>query len=142
MSQTSTPAGSGESFSALSLGASITVKDIQASLKWYSEVLGFDVDQKFEREGVLRSVRVRAGNVGLMLNQDDGKKGWDREKAQGLSFMITTAQDIDAIANRAKANGGVLDREPTDMPWGARVFQLKDPDGLFYTISSERKPTS
>ena len=122
MTHPSAAAGSGESLSALSLAASLTVKDLQASLQWYTEVLGFELDQKFEREGVLRSVRLRAGTVNLLLNQDDGRKGWDRVKGQGISFMITTAQSIDDIAARARANGGHLDSEPADMPWGARVF--------------------
>lgn len=139
MSQTSAPAGSGDSLSALSLQASVTVKDLQTSLKWYTEVLGFTIDQKFEREGVLGGVSLRAGSVRILINQDDGKKGWDRVKGQGLALMITTAQNIDDIAKRAKANGGVFEREPADTPWGARVFQLKDPDGIFFTISSERR---
>jgi uncharacterized glyoxalase superfamily protein PhnB len=33
----------------------------------------------------------------------------------------------------------VLETEPADMPWGARVFRLVDPDGYKLSISSERK---
>lgn len=139
MHQPSAPASSGDSLSGISLQASVTAKDLQASLTWYTQVLGFDIDQKFEREGVLRAVRIRAGSVALLLNQDDGKQGWERVKGQGLNLMITTAQNIDDIASRAKANGGTLESEPADMPWGARFFRLKDPDGILYTISSERR---
>jgi uncharacterized glyoxalase superfamily protein PhnB len=140
MNQPSAPAGSGEPLSALSLQASITVKELQASLTWYTEVLGFSVDQKYEREGVFFAVSLRSGSVRILLNQDNGKKGWDRVVGEGLSLMITTAQNIDDFANRAKAHGGKLESEPADMPWGARFFRLKDPDGVLYTISSERRP--
>ena len=93
-------------------------------------------DQRHERDGVLRAVSLKAGNVRILIGQDDGAKGWDRVKGEGFSLMITTAQDVDDFARRIKASGGVLDMEPTTMPWGARVFRLRDPDGFRIAISS------
>lgn len=126
-------------FVALTLQVSFTVKDLQTSLTWYHHVVGFSIDQKFERDGVLRSVAVRAGGVRILLNQDDGAKGWDRVKGDGMGLMIITAQHIDDVANRIKANGGTVDSEPTDMPWGVRAFRVTDPDGFKFVISSERR---
>jgi uncharacterized glyoxalase superfamily protein PhnB len=125
-----------ESFRGRNLSASLTVKDIRASLTWYRNVLGFTVDQKHERDGVLHAVSLKAGNVRILIGQDDGAKGWDRVKGEGFSLMITTAQDIDGLARGIKASGGVLDTEPTSMPWGARVFRLRDPDGFRITVAS------
>lgn len=127
-----------ESFRGRSLQASLTVKNLQTSLEWYRKVLGFTVDQRHERDGKLAAVSLKAGAVRLLLNQDDGAKGLDRVKGEGVSLMITTAQDINEFAKAVKAKGGVLDLEPTDMPWGARVFRLRDPDGYRFAISSER----
>ncbi|MEJ7811919.1 MAG: VOC family protein [Gemmatimonadaceae bacterium] len=127
-----------DSFRAKSLSASLTVKDLQASLAWYRDVLGFAVEQEYERGGTVRGVALRAGDVRIMIGQDDGAKGWDRVKGEGLSFMITTGQPIDELANRIKARGGTLASEPADMPWGARVFRVQDPDGFKLAISSER----
>ena len=59
-------------------------------------------------------------------------------KGAGMSLQITTAQSVDEIANRIKASGEKLMMEPTDMPWGARVFRFRDPDGFILVISSER----
>ena len=125
-----------ESFRGRALSASLTVKDLRASLAWYRNVLGFTIDQRHERDGVLRAVSLKAGNVRILIGQDDGAKGWDRVKGEGFSLMITTAQDVDALARQVKASGGVLDTEPTTMPWGARVFRLRDPDGFKIAISS------
>jgi uncharacterized glyoxalase superfamily protein PhnB len=122
----------------LALTASLTVKDLQKSLAWYGDVVGFGVDRRIERDGKLRSVALKAGNVRLLINQDDGAKGWDRIKGEGFSLQITTDQKIDDIANRIKAHGGTLETEPADMPWGARIFRLRDPDGYKLTISSPR----
>jgi uncharacterized glyoxalase superfamily protein PhnB len=134
----STKHNESESFHASMLSASLTVKDLGKSLAWYHDVLGFDIDRKIEREGKLRAVSLKAGNVRLSINQDDGAKGWDRVKGLGFSLQITTDQNIDKIANRIKELGGTLDSEPADMSWGARLFRLKDPDGFKLVISSPR----
>lgn len=127
-----------ESLRARALMISLTVKDMQASLAWYRDVVGFTVEQKYEFEGTLRAVSLKAGAVQILLNQDDGAKGLDRAKGQGFSFQLTTAQSVDDIANRIKANGGSLVSEPAEMPWGVRMFRLRDPDGFNLAISSEK----
>ncbi|MEO6877186.1 MAG: VOC family protein [Gemmatimonadaceae bacterium] len=121
------------------LAASMTVKDLQTSLDWYQNVLGFAVDQKHERNGKLMAVSLRAGKVRMLLGQDDGAKGWERVKGEGISLQITTAQSIDDVATRIRAAGGTLETEPRDMPWGARMLALRDPDGFKLVVSGERK---
>jgi lactoylglutathione lyase len=126
-----------ESFRGRNLTASLTVNDLQKSLAWYRDVVGFTVDQRHEREGQLRAVSLKAGSVRILIGQDDGAKGWDRKKGDGFSLMITTAQDVDELAQHIKERGGTLLSEPTDMPWGARVFRVEDPDGFRLAIASE-----
>jgi uncharacterized glyoxalase superfamily protein PhnB len=130
--------GESESFNASAFSISLTVKDIRTSLTWYRDVMGFAVDRQIEREGILRSVALRAGNARILINQDDGAKGWTRIKGEGFSLNIITEQNIDKIANRIKELDGSLDTEPADMPWGVRLFRLKDPDGYKISISSPR----
>jgi len=121
-----------------SLQASLTVKDLEKSVTWYVDVVGFAVERRVERDGQLRAVAVSAGAVRILLNQDDGAKGWDRVKGEGFSLQISTTQSVDDIARRIKARGGTLEMEPQDMPWGARIFRLRDPDGFRWTISAVR----
>lgn len=128
-----------ESFRARALGVSLTAKNFEKSLKWYTEVLGFTLDRNYERDGKVVGAAIKAGDVQISLNQDDGKKGTDRIVGQGFSMMFTTAQSVDDVAARVKAAGGTLDSEPADMPWGARIFRITDPDGYKLVISSERK---
>jgi uncharacterized glyoxalase superfamily protein PhnB len=127
-----------ESFHASMFSISLTVKDLSKSLKWYLDVMGFTIERKIERDGKLRSVALKAGNARISINQDDGAKGWDRIKGEGFSLNITTEQNIDKIAQRIKELGGTLDSEPANMPWGSRLFRLKDPDEYKLTISSPR----
>jgi uncharacterized glyoxalase superfamily protein PhnB len=126
-----------QSFRGRTLSASLTVKDLQKSLDWYRDVLGFNIDQRHEREGTLMAVSLRAGDVRILINQDNGAKGWDRVKGEGFSLMITTDQNVDEIAQRIKERGGTLETEPADMPWGARAFRVKDPDGFKLAITSK-----
>ena len=127
-----------ESFRATALTVSLTVKDLQKSVAWYHEVVGFTVDQEHVREGVLRAVALKAGTVRILLNLDNGAKGWDRVKGEGFSMQFITAQRVDDVANRIKSKGGTLETEPADMPWGVRMFRVLDPDGYKLAISSEK----
>lgn len=129
----SVPSPSHEKFHA-STAVSITVKDIQKSLAWYQNIVGLGVDRAYDHEGRLVMVALKAGDVRINLNQDDGKKGWDRIKGLGFSINLWTKEDIDAIAHRIKASGGTLDSEPVDASWGARYFRLTDPDGYKLAI--------
>ena len=126
-----------QSFRGRALSASLTVKDLEKSLAWYRDVMGFSVDRKHEREGKLVAVSLKAGEVRLLIGQDNGAKGWDRIKGEGFSLQITTDQNVDELAERIKRLGVSLETEPTSMPWGVRVFRLRDPDGFKFTISQE-----
>ena len=119
-----------------SLEASLTVKDLEASFAWYRDALGFALDRKHERAGKVIAISLKAGAVRLLLTQDDGAKGLDRVKGEGMSLQISTAQRADDVAARLKAAGSTLDTEPTTMPWGVRVLRVRDPDGFRLTISS------
>jgi len=131
-----TPRTEPQSFRARELMASLTVKDLRKSVSWYELVVGFVVDERHEHEGKLVAVSLKAGDVSILLNQDDGAKGWDRVKGEGLSLQFTTTQNIDALATRIKVNGGALQTEPADMPWGARMFRVTDPDGFKLVFST------
>ena len=71
-------------------------------------------------------------------SSDDGKLGGDRVEGQGfyLQINVAAAADVDAVAARIKAAGGTLLDEPADRPWGARMFQFKDPDGFKLGVST------
>jgi uncharacterized glyoxalase superfamily protein PhnB len=119
-----------------SLDASLTVADLEKSATWYTSVLGFTLDRRYEREGRLFAVSLKAGAVRLLLTQDDGAKGLNRAKGEGMSLQITTRQSADTLAESIKAHGVTLDTEPATFPHGARAFRLRDPDGFRFTISS------
>ena len=118
----------------------ITATDLQASVSWYRDVLGFTVAEEYkDKEGRVMGVQLKAGSVQVMLGQDDFAKGRDRQKGAALRFFCTTAQDVDQLAAAIKERGGKLAHEPTDQPWGTRDFGVVDPDGFNISISTEMK---
>ena len=126
-----------ESFRGRELSVSLSCDDLQKSMAWYRDVMGFHVGQEYPgQDGATRAARLVAGGVQLLIGQDDGAKGRDRKKGVGFSIHITTAQDIDELAGRIKSQGGALEDEPMDAPWGPRIFRVRDPDGVLITISS------
>ncbi len=114
---------------------SLTVNDLQQSLSFFTG-LGFEVEDRWEENGVLLGAMLKAGEARLGLSVDDGKKGRDRVKGVGLRLYVETGDDIDQVAARAKAAGLTLDSEPHDTEWGARAFEVTEPSGFLLTIAS------
>ena len=128
-----------ESLRLRSISPGLTVNDLDASLGWYRDVLGFTVGELWEQDGKVLGAELIAGSARMMIGQDDWAKGRDRVKGVGMRLHLATAQDIDTIAAGIKERGGTLDSEPEDMPWGTRSFSVTDPDGFLITFSSERQ---
>ena len=121
---------------AKTIAPTLTVDDLQQSVKFF-EGLGFAVEERWEEQGKLRGVMLRAGWTSIGLSQDDWKKGRDREKGVGMRLYISTKQNIDQIASRARDAGVKLDSEPHDTEWKTRAFDVTEPSGFKLTISSE-----
>jgi uncharacterized glyoxalase superfamily protein PhnB len=128
-----------ESLRMRSVAPGFTVNDIEKSVAWYRDVMGFFLKERWEQEGKLAGAELVAGSVTFMLSQDDWKKGRDRSKGEGVRIYCTTAQDVDALARQIKARGGALTQEPRDEPWGMRDFAVTDPDGYKITIGAVGK---
>jgi catechol 2,3-dioxygenase-like lactoylglutathione lyase family enzyme len=110
-----------------------TVGDIERSVAWYRDGLGFYVAERWEDGGKLRGARLKAGACELGLSQDDFSRGRDRPKGTGFRIWCETAQDIDALAQRLRAFGGTIAEEPGNH-WDSYSFTAQDPDGFKLTI--------
>ena len=125
-----------EALQITSIVPSFTVDDLQKSITFY-EALGFTVGERWEDKGTLLGVMVRAGKIEIGLSQDDWKKGRDRKKGVGMRLFMSTAQNLDEVAARARNAGIRLASEPHDTEWKTRAFEVVDPSGFLLTISTE-----
>jgi uncharacterized glyoxalase superfamily protein PhnB len=121
-----------------SIMPSLTVDNLKQSLDFFAG-LGFEVEERWEEKGVLLGATLKAGQARLGVNQDDGKKGRDRIKGAGMRLYIEAKDDIDQVAERAKAAGLTLQAEPHDTEWGTRAFEVTEPSGFLVTVMSTPK---
>ena len=132
-------AAESKSLALSSASPSFTVNDLEKSLGWYRDVLGFDVEELWKNdEGKVAGVSLKAGSVSFMIGQDDWKKGRDRKKGEGFRLYCETKKSVDDLARQIESKGGRIDSGPTDQPWGTRDISLTDPDGFKITIARPR----
>jgi catechol 2,3-dioxygenase-like lactoylglutathione lyase family enzyme len=123
-----------ESLRVRSMMPSYTVNDIEKSVAWYREGLGFHVAERWEDAGTLKGVMLQAGTCSFGLSQDDFSKGRDRAKGVGFRVWCDTTQDVDAIAARLRSFGGSIIEGPGNK-YDRYSFTAEDPDGYRITLS-------
>ncbi|HEV8598134.1 MAG TPA: VOC family protein [Gemmatimonadales bacterium] len=121
---------------ARSLAISLTVNDLTRSTRLYTEGLGFTLKDEYKMEGKVVGVMLESGDASLMLTQDDFAKGQNRQKGLGMRLYIETEQDLQSLAQQARAAGLSVEGDPAPLPWGPTGFSLTDPDGFKVTVSS------
>ncbi|MGH7675552.1 MAG: VOC family protein, partial [Gemmatimonadales bacterium] len=85
-----------------SIAPSYTVNDLQRSLAFYRDVLGFHPGDRWEDGGRLVGLELKAGGVSFNINQDDFAKGRDRVKGVGHRLYCLTLQVVDTLAMRIR----------------------------------------
>ena len=125
-----------EVLQATGIAPSFTCNDLDKSIGFYTDGLGFTVEHRWEDKGKLVGVMLKGGNARLGISQDDFAKGRDRVKGVGMRVWIETDQDLHELASRAKSAGVKLDHDPVE-EYGTLAFSVTDPDGFKVTISNK-----
>ena len=110
----------------------LLVSDLERSLAWYTDVLGFVVAEELRRDGALVAVRLKAGKVQFLLEQDPDRRA-DRPRGHSIRLYCATRQDVHKIAAGVKSRGGTIHAAPDDAH-GGRDLAVVDPDGYAITI--------
>ena len=103
-------------------------RDVAASLKFYSGLLGFKVVEQMEYKGRLVYARLRAprGTSTIALHAlEAGSSSADRA---GVRLYFET-KDLDKFCATLQAQGVEFSKLPNLMPWGWKHAYLNDPDG-------------
>ena len=129
-----------------SIMPSLAVADIAASVKFYVDVLGFDVAFTLPGEdGNLMHASIQRGDSIIMFGRLDPADAHDRgQLGKGVVLYSTVAddEDIDAYFERAKGAGAKVMQEPVDQFWGHRDWGIADPDGYLIWVSKELQALS
>jgi catechol 2,3-dioxygenase-like lactoylglutathione lyase family enzyme len=100
------------------------VADVQRSISFYRDKLGFTEGWRFQESDQLLVAQVEREGCDLILSCQ-----WPDKRGRGLIF-ISLGPDIDAVRAELEARGAPV----TDGQWGYRLMVIDDPDGnqLFF----------
>jgi len=112
----------------------ITVSDMERSVKFYRDILGFKVLGKLENpEAGSLFVYLDTGSAIIELFQFKEKGApWDRNRNEdyGLKHFCFRVDSVDEVIERLKAAGVKIVLEPFDATGGVRIAFFEDPDGV------------
>lgn len=111
----------------------LAVKDVDASIAFYKDVLGFNHDFSLpgpDNQTSFAGISLGKAAFGLSAEPDAATGG------AGVVFMVYVADDADLDAYYAEVQnkGAVIDQPIKDEYWGDRVFSLRDPTGYYLSF--------
>ncbi len=107
--------------------AMIYVKDVQRSLDFYRDLLGFKLieDFKFENQPVYARLRAPGGDGTIALHM----AGPGASLASDGVRLYFEIREVDDFCHKLRKKGFYITHMPRMMPWGWRHAYLNDPDG-------------
>ena len=113
------------------------VKDVDASIRFYVERLGFASPWRYDEDGKAHVAQVEGLGCALLLADT-----WPEKVGRGLMFVSLNAESnqaqiagLDALRAELEAKGVTV----KDGSWGYRLLVVDDPDGnqLFFNYPNE-----
>lgn len=126
-------------------GVGIFVNDMAAMVRFYRDVLGFEIT---EGEDAVNVYLVKDGTLFMLYERKNFEKMTSRkyEYLKGLNghyeiaLYVDTFEEVDAQYARATALGAQPVLKPTTEPWGQRTCYIADPEGNLIEIGSFNRP--
>jgi PhnB protein len=127
-----------------SLTPYLVCKDAAKAIEFYTKAFGA---QEFVRMpgpgGRIMHAEVKIGNSMLMLSDENPERGAVAPSGSGRSSsLMFYTPDVDAVFKRAIEYGATSIEAPTDMFWGDRMGNLKDPFGHQWAIATHKEDVS
>lgn len=111
----------------------VSTPDLDASLRFYRDVLEGTVAYQFPPEGDPEYIGIDLGSSHLGLARvAEG----DRVSTEQRWALWVYVDDCDRCVERVSAAGSPIVDAPADQPWGERIARVHDPDGNVVIIGS------
>ena len=124
--------------SGMSLRLELFVDDLDRSIRFYTEVLGFD-----RLDGSAGYVPVRSGSVLIGLGRAKTLPAGHyfnpqlKSDRRGLGTeIVLEVDDVEAMFDHVQTSGHRILSPLQKRPWGATDFRIADPDGYYLRITS------
>lgn len=122
-------------------GFGLFVEDMPTMVRFYRDVLGFDITEGEDAENVYL---VKDGTLFMLYERKNFERMTSRKHdyIQGLNghfeiaLSVDTFADVDVAYADAVAKGARSVLEPTTEPWGQRTCYIADPEGNLIEIGS------
>jgi catechol 2,3-dioxygenase-like lactoylglutathione lyase family enzyme len=114
------------------------VREIDRSVAFYRDQLGFAVVNQSENQGHLFWCRLERGGASIMLQQADEEDGPPEGPGRGVAFYFV-CDDADVMYAELTSRGLRLDA-PTVAYYGMKQLVVPEPDGYFICFESETRP--
>jgi len=119
--------------------------DPEATTAFYRDVLGFEVRNDVEYQGLHWITVGPPGqpDTGLVLHPPAADPGITDEERQTITEMMAkgtyagvnlATSDLDQTFEKLQAQEAEVVQEPTDQPWGVRDCAFRDPSGNMIRI--------
>lgn len=125
-------------------GIGLFVKDMPTMIKFYRDVLGFEIK---EDDNTLNVYLIKDGTLFMLYGRDNFEKMTNKkyEYIKGLNghfeiaLYVDTFEEVDEEYKKAINKGALSVLEPTTEPWGQRTCYIADPEGNLIEIGSWNK---
>ena len=126
-------------------GFGLFVKDMATMIKFYRDVLGFELKEDLNTSNVYLK---KDGTLFLLYGRNDFEKMTNQkyEYVKGLNghselaLYVDTFEEVDIEYDKAISKGATSVLAPTTEPWGQRTCYIADPEGNLIEIGSFNKP--
>jgi catechol 2,3-dioxygenase-like lactoylglutathione lyase family enzyme len=113
------------------------VTDVEASLRFYVDRLGFTTPWRYEEDGRTRVAQAERQGCAVILSEQ-----WPEKAGKGLVFISVNdtreaqVAALDALRAEFEAKGVAVN----EGSWGYRVLVVDDPDGneLFFNYPNDK----
>jgi lactoylglutathione lyase len=124
----------------MSATPNLLVSDMAASLAFYRDVLGFQLQQTVPDESPFVFAWLKRGGVEIFLN--DAKpvvSAFSNLRAGNTSTLFVIVDDVDGLHGQLKDSARIV-MGLTNQFYGMREFALLDPDGYLITFAQRIAP--
>ena len=112
----------------------LAVSDIQRSVEFYRDRLGFNLTGQAENEGKIFWCSMERGGSAIMLQQAEDEDGPAEGRGRGVSFYFI-CDDADTMYAELTARGLQLS-PPTVAYYGMKQVVVPEPDGYYLCFES------
>ncbi|MCW5696835.1 MAG: VOC family protein [Bauldia sp.] len=109
----------------------LACRDIDSTLAWYRDVLGFEAWWRSGEPATDASVRRNGASLNFMTDAELAGR------VAGSEVMVFVS-GVDALYAEHRAKGAPIASPLTDEPWGLREYTVTDPSGYLLRFAEGR----